>query len=77
MEFVEEVVFEFVISHCIVQNPYKPWEVSPLSVSTNKFILDLRIYNKFLWKQKVRLEIWKIASKYFDKDSFCFKFDLH
>ena len=81
MEFVEEAVFELLKSNHVVQTPFKPWIVSPLSVSTNKLgkkrlILDLRILNKFLWKQKVRFEDWKIASEYFEKDSFCFKFDL-
>ena len=76
MEFVEEVVFEWVKSNCVVQNPYKPWVVSPLSYSTNKFILDLRVYNNFLWKRKVLFEVCKIVLKYFEKDSFCFKFDL-
>ena len=81
MEFVEEAVFELLKSNRVVQTPFKPWIVSPLSVSTNKLgkkrlILDLRILNKFLWKQKVRFEDWKIASEYFEKDSFCFKFDL-
>ena len=81
MEFVEEAVFELLKSNRVVQTPFKPWIVSPLSVSTDKLgkkrlILDLRILNKFLWKQKVRFEDWKIASEYFEKDSFCFKFDL-
>ena len=55
--------------------------VSPLSVSTHKsgkmrLILDLRLLNKLIWKQKIRFEDWKIASDYFEKDSFCFKFDF-
>ena len=41
-----------------------------------RLILDLRILNKLLWKQKMRFEDWKIAVEYFEKDSFCFKFDL-
>ena len=81
MDFVEEAVLELVKSNRVVQTPFKPWVVSPLSVSTNKsgkkrLILDLRILNKLLWKQKMRFEDWKIAVEYFEKDSFCFKFDL-
>ena len=81
MVFVEEAVSELVSSKRVVQTPFKPWVVSPLSVSTNKsgkkrLILDLRLLNKLIWKQKIRFEDWKIASEYFEKDSFCFKFDL-
>ena len=48
MEFVEEAVIELLKSNRVVQTPFKPWIVSPLSVSTNKLgkkrlILDLRI----------------------------------
>ena len=81
MVFVEEAVSELVSSKRVVQTPFKPWVVSPLSVSTNKsgkkrLILDLRLLNKLIWKQKIRFDDWKIASEYFEKDSFCFKFDL-
>ena len=81
IDFVREAVSELVKAKCAVQTPFKPWVVSPRSVSTNKsdekrLILDLRLLNKLLWKQKVRFEDWKIASEYFEKNSFCFKFDL-
>ena len=81
MDLVEEAVLELVKSNRVVQAPFKPWVISPLSVSTNKsgkkrLILDLLLLNKLIWKQKVRFEDCKIASDYFEKDSFCFKFDL-
>ena len=81
MNFVEEAVLELEKSNRVVQTPFKPWVVSPLSVSINKsdkkrLILDLRLINKLIWKQKIRFEDYTVASEYFEKDSFCFKFDL-
>ena len=75
MEFVEEAVFELLKSNRVVQTPFKPWIVSPLSVSTNKLgkkrlILDLRILNKFLWKQKYVLKIGKLRQSILKKIPF-------
>ena len=36
MDFVEEAVSELVKTNCVVQTLFKPWVVSPLSVSINK-----------------------------------------
>ena len=64
-----------------MQVPFKPHIVNPLTVSINKkgkrrLILDLRITNMLVWKEKVKFEDWKVAMNYFEKDSYLFKFDL-
>ena len=81
IEFVVEAVSKLVQNKCVVETDFKPFVVSPLSVSVNKLgkkrlILDLRNLNKLLWKQKNWFEDWKVAIDYFEKDSFCFKYDL-
>ena len=81
MEFVNGAVSELVKKGCVIKVPFKPHVVNPLSVSINKkgkkrLILDLRIPNKFVWKERVKFEDWKIALSYFEQDSYMFKFDL-
>lgn len=81
MDFVESSISEMLANNYIVQTPFIPHVVNPLSVSINKqgkkwFILDLRLVNKHIWKEKISFEDWKVALDYFEKDSYCFKFDL-
>ena len=52
-EFVNDAVNELVSLGCVVQVPFKPYIVSPLSVATNssgkkRLILDLSILNLFV-----------------------------
>ena len=59
----------------------KPHIVNSLTVSINKkgkkrLILDLRIPNMLVWKEKVKFEDWKVAMNNFEKDLYLFKFDL-
>ena len=80
-EFVCQAVAELLKSGCVVQVPFKPFVVNPLSVATNssgknRLILDLSVLNKFIRKDKFKFEDWKIAVQYFSKGSFLFKFDL-
>ena len=68
---------ELVKKGCVVEVPFKPHVVNPLSVSINKhskkrLFLDLRIPNKLIWKERD----WKVALNYFEKDSYLFRFDL-
>lgn len=81
IEFVESAVNELVKKHCVIETPFKPHTVNPLSVSINKhgkkrLILDLRQVNKCLWKDSFTFEDWKIGLEYFESGSFSFKFDL-
>ena len=80
-EFVTEAISELVNSGCVVQVPFQPFIVNPLSVATGKtgkrrLILDLSNLNKSIKKEKIKFEDWKIAIQYFEMNSFLFKFDL-
>ena len=81
MEFVEKAVIELITNQCVIETKFKPFIVNPLTVSINKegkkrLILDLRIVNKCIWKEKISFEDWKIGLEYFEKDAYCFKWDL-
>jgi len=81
LDFVESAVNDLLCKHCIVETPFVPHIVSPLSVSINKqgkkrLILDLRIVNKCLWKDTFTFEDWKVGLDYFEANSLCYKFDL-
>ena len=80
-DFVTEYIAELVDSRRVIKVPFKPYIVSPLSVSENKtklrLILDLSRLNTFVKKkEKIKFEDWKVALNYFEKDSFAVKFDL-
>ena len=80
-QFVEEAITELCQSGRVVECPAPPAVVSPLSVSVQandkkRLILDLRYVNKFLSKQSVKYENWKIAMSYFSPGSYMFTFDL-
>ena len=41
-----------------------------------RLILDLRYVNKFIVKQRIKYEDWKIALSYFQKGAYMITFDL-
>jgi hypothetical protein len=72
MDFVEKAVSELLKNHCIVEVPFTPHIINPLTVSINnlgkkRLILDLR---------KVNEHKWKVGLRYFTHDGYMFKFDL-
>ena len=80
-EFVSEAIEDLLKKGLVINTPFRPKIVNPLTVSINKqgkkrFILDLRIPNKKVWKQKIKFEDWKVALNFFEKGSFMYKFDL-
>ena len=79
-EFVSSSIQELIRTKRVVEAPFIPKVVSPLSVSSNKgkkrLILDLRYVNKHVWKDKVKFEDWKIFQRYLKKDGYVFTFDL-
>ena len=79
--FVTETITELMKAGCIVKVPFRPYVVSPLSVATNsgnkkRLILDLSVLNRYVRKEKVKFEDWKVAAQYFSHNSYMFKFDL-
>lgn len=78
--FVSESIEDLIKSGCVIQVPFRPFVVSPLSVAENRekkrLILDLSVLNSYLKRDKVKFEDYKVALEYFEKDCFCIKFDL-
>ena len=67
--FVESAIAELVHTHAVVEVPFIPHVVNPLSVSIQssgkkRLILDLRHVNHFIWKQKFRCEDWRVSLSY-------------
>lgn len=80
-DFVNEAISELVNNGCVIEIPFQPFVVNPLSVSVNssgkkRLILDLSELNVFIKKEKVKFEDWRVALNYFTKGCFLFKFDL-
>ena len=63
-DFVRDSIEDLKANAFAIKVPFKPACVNPLTVSINKqgkkrLILDLRIPNKLIWKQRVKFEDWK------------------
>ena len=79
--FVENAIFELVHTFAVIEVPFIPHVVSPLSVSVNssgkkRLILDLRHVNQYVWKDKVKFEDWRVLRTFVSKGGFLFGFDL-
>ena len=69
------------MSRRVLEVSQLPHVISPLSVlvqssGKKRLILDLRYANRYLEKQKIKYEDWKVASSYFQKSAFIISFDL-
>ena len=78
---MESAIAELVHTHAVVEVPFIPHVVNPLSVSIQssgkkRLILDLRHVNHFVWKQKFRCEDWRVLLSYVNKGDYLFSFDL-
>ena len=79
--FVESAISELVGNCSVVEVPFVPHVVNPLSVSIQssgkkRLILDLRHVNQSIWKQKFKCEDWRVLLSYVNKGDFLFSFDL-
>lgn len=80
-DFVHTAISELLENHSVVETPFIPHVVNPLSVSVQssgkkRLILDLRHVNLCVWKQKFKFEDWRALLDYVEKDYFLFSFDL-
>ena len=80
-DFVLEAIHELILSGSVVQVSSPPHVVNPLSVSIQscgkkRLILDLRLVNKHIWKEKFKFEDVRNACVYLPFDHFMFKCDL-
>ena len=81
VEFVNETLRELLNSGAIIEVPFQPTVVSPLSVNTRpsgkkRLILDLRYVNKHLVKEHIEFSDWRVFSQFIRSDGFVFNFDL-
>ena len=72
---------KLVSNHAVVEVPFVPHVVNPLSVSIQsvgkkRLILDLRHVNQFIWKQKFKCEDWRMLLSCVNKGDYLFSFDL-
>ncbi|CAC5397425.1 unnamed protein product [Mytilus coruscus] len=80
-KFVNEAISELLNIGCVIETPFQPFVVNPLSVAVQssgkkRLILDLNEVNVFIKKERIKFEDWKVALNYFTKDCYQFKFDL-
>ncbi|XP_048251378.1 uncharacterized protein LOC125371666 [Haliotis rufescens] len=80
-DFVSEAIQDLLLNNCIVEVVDLPQVVNPLSVSINssgkkRLILDLRVVNKYVWKEKIVFEDYKIALDFVRPCGYMYKFDL-
>ena len=78
---MHEAVSELIMSRRVLEVSQLPHVISPLSVlvqssGKKRLILDLRYANRYLEKQKIKYEDWKVASSYFQKSAFIISFYL-
>lgn len=79
--FVSNTINELINSGSIVEVPFKPTIVNPLSVAFNssgkpRLILDLRHVNEHLSKEHVKFDDWRVFEQFIEPGGFLFKFDL-
>ena len=75
------VISELVGNHSVIEVPFVPHVVNPLSVfiqssGKKRLILDFRHVNQSIWKQKFKCEDWRVFLSYVNKGDFLFSFDL-
>jgi hypothetical protein len=80
-EFVTGAITDLLTSGSVLEVPFLPCIVSPLSVSVNssgkeRLILDLSNLNNYVWKEHFKFEDWKVAFDFLLKDGFMYKFDI-
>ena len=79
--FVEETISELLLTNRVFETDAIPQNVNPSSVSVQssgkkRLVLDLRLINKHLWKQRVKLEDLMVALNFLDAGHFMFSFDI-
>ena len=69
-EFVNEALAGLVETGCVLEVPFLPKVISPLSVSTKnnkkRLILDLRYVNKLIRKERMKFD-WSVFQNYVPK----------
>jgi len=79
--FVSNTINELLDSGSIIEVPFKPTVINPLSVAFNssgkpRLILDLRFVNDYLVKDHIKFDDWRTFEQFIEPGGFLFKFDL-
>ena len=79
--FVTASVHDLLKSGSVIEVPFEPCVVNPLSVDTRpsgkqRLILDLRHVNKFLLIEHIKFDDWSTFQHFVRPGGFLFKFDL-
>lgn len=69
VEFVSKAIDELLQSGSVIQVPFKPTVVNPLSVAFSssgkpRLILDLRFVNNHLLKEHIKFDDWKAFEQF-------------
>lgn len=80
-EFVRETIIDLLKTGRVSETFSPCTVINPLTVSVNasgkkRLILDLRYINQFIWKQKFKLDDWRVMFEYVRKGDFMFVWDL-
>ncbi len=79
-DFASKAIKELLNTGRIKEVSHIPYVVNPLSVSEKceklRLILDLRLVNFHVYKDKIRFDDWKVMESYLDMGGFGFKFDI-
>ena len=80
-DFVSDTIIDLIDSGSVIEVPFKPIVVNPLSVAFNssgkpRLILDLRFVNEHLLKEHIKFDDWRVFEQFVEPGGFVFKFDL-
>ena len=79
-EFVESEIFNLIATGRVKEVFEKPHVINPLTVSVEptkkRLILDCRHINKYILKNHVKFDDWKVMLDYVRKGGYMFKFDI-
>ena len=80
-EFLSKAIDELLQSGSVIQVPFKPTIVNPLSVAFSsagkpRLILDLRFVNNHLIKEHITFDDWRVFEQFVAPSGYLFKFDF-
>ena len=79
--FIENEINSLLQTGRILEVSHAPHIVNPLSVSENKdgtyrLILDLSIPNKYIFKDKIKFDDWRVMLEFVKQGDYLYKFDI-
>ena len=79
-DFVQEAILELLASGRIKEMERPPLVVNPLTVSAKgdkkRLVLDLRHVNRYVHKQKIKIDDWRVMEHFVKTGGYLFSFDI-